>query len=314
MLEGYPSVFVVCDRNVARHLGMLGLDSYPVKSICASEEQKTLESVTGICRWLLEQEADRNALLVAVGGGITTDIAGFAACIYKRGIRYANVPTTLLGQVDAGHGGKTGVNLDSYKNMLGVIRKPEFTHIDVRTLETLPEEEFIAGSAEMLKTFIICNEGDNYGKAVDLLSSDRRRTDMETLGELIRAAASVKEGIVERDLMENGERKMLNLGHTYAHAIEWYEHTASVEHPLSHGKAVAVGMICAARLSEELGVAEKGLAERLTADFRACRLPVELPYDKALLENAIRKDKKAEGGKVNFVLIERIGKVTVRKI
>lgn len=316
LLEEYPSVFVVCDKNAATHLGTLGLDSYPCKFITADEEAKTFESVIGICRWLLEQEADRNALLVGVGGGITTDMAGFAACIYKRGIRYANVPTTLLGQVDAGHGGKTGVNLDSYKNMIGIIRRPEFTHIDVRTLATLPEEEFLGGAAEMLKTFIINNEDGNYEKTVELLSGAKGSvfSEWERLGELIRSAASIKEGIVERDLMEKGERRMLNLGHTYAHAIEWFEHTNKVANPMSHGKAVAVGIICAARLSEDLGVAEKGLEDRLAADFRACGLPVELPYDKALLEKAIRKDKKAEDGKMNFVLIEKIGKTTVRRI
>ena len=152
-LDSYPAVFVVCDRAVEGFARLLG--DYPTLTIYASESVKTAETAVDICRWLLKHGADRNALVLAVGGGVTTDLVGFAASIYKRGVAYANVPTTLLGMVDAGLGGKTGVNLDDYKNMLGTFRQPEFTWLFPDVLRSLPKREFLSGAAEMLKTFII---------------------------------------------------------------------------------------------------------------------------------------------------------------
>ena len=338
-----------------------------------------MDTVLGICRWLLECGADRDAVVYAVGGGVTTDMAGFAASIYKRGVRYVNYPTTLLCQVDAGIGGKTGVNLDGYKNILGVINFPLETRILPQALETLPERELRSGAAEMLKTFII-KDGGNYRKAVEALSRDK--VDTDELAPLIEAAAQVKREIVAQDPTEKGLRRVLNLGHTFAHAIEWYQHgharpaaaaasaaetaaaaaaaadgrtsartghenpaatrtvaaetvaasaaetvaasatTSAAETaaasagsaPYSHGEAVAIGIIQAARISEKLGIAAQGLAERLAEDFRACRLPVELPCRAQLLEQAIWKDKKAEHGIIHFVLIEDIGTVIIKDL
>ena len=163
-MKKYKHIFVVCDRNVegfARRIAGRAL-----LPITADEEHKTIDTVMEICRWLLEQGADRDALVLAVGGGVTTDMTGFAASIYKRGVRYANVPTTLLSMVDAAIGGKNGVNLYGYKNLLGVIRQPEFTAIFPEALETLPEREMRSGVAEMLKTFIIKNPKGAYERAV----------------------------------------------------------------------------------------------------------------------------------------------------
>jgi 3-dehydroquinate synthetase len=259
-----------------------------------------------ITRSLLEAGASRKALVVAVGGGITTDLAGFAASIYKRGVRYANVPTTLLAQVDAAIGGKTGVNFDAYKNMLGVIVQPVFTFVCAEALRTLPRRDFLSGAAEMLKTFIIDNEDDHYARAIQWLSAGG--SDGQ---ELILAAAAVKAGIVSRDPYEAGERRKLNLGHTFAHAIE---HEARVrEEDITHGEAVAMGMVLAARLSDALGVSA-GLAARLTADFAAVGLPTACPYPLAALAGAMDKDKKAEGDLVHFVLAERIGSVVIRDL
>lgn len=302
--------FVVYDRNVEKYA--LGIaKGRPALAITADEEHKTLESVAEICRWLLGQGADRSALVIAVGGGVTTDLVGFAASIYKRGVRYGNYPTTLLAMVDAGIGGKTGANLDSYKNMLGVIAQPEFTRSDVDVLKTLPEREFRSGAAEMLKTFIIGSEA-YYEKAVRILSAPER--DYRTLAKMIEAAAKIKRRIVRRDPYEKGLRRVLNLGHTYGHAIEWYQHTHEVEDPLTHGEAVAVGIIEAARMSEELKLAEPGLFARLAKDFEACGLPTEFPCPKEELSQAVILDKKADRGKVNFVLIKKIGKVVIKKI
>lgn len=300
----YKHIFVVYDRNVEQYALKLG--KYPSYALTADEAHKTMDTVTDICRWLLEQKADKSALLLAVGGGTTTDIAGLAASIYKRGIRYANIPTTLLAQVDAAIGGKTGVNLDGFKNMLGVIRQPEFVHITPKPLETLPEEQFLEGAAEMLKTFIICNKDNNYHHAVSALSAPY---DEKLMTPLIKAAGAIKKKIVKKDPDEKGSRRVLNLGHTYAHAIEWCS-----KGTISHGKAVAMGIIKAAEKSEEKGVAVPGLTEMLREDFRYCGLPTVCPYSEEELQTAIEQDKKQKDGKLNFVFIEKIGKVTVKKI
>ena len=304
LLSGETEVYVVYDRNVewvAREIaeqvgndGMLPIDT--------SEALKNMDTVQGICRWLLERNASRKALLVAVGGGITTDMAGFAASIYKRGIRYANVPTTLLAQVDAAIGGKTGVIFLEYKNMLGAFHMPEVTAICPEVLKTLPERQIRAGLAEMLKTFIIA-DAPAYQEAV---SSGKRAQIPD--GGLITKAASIKEAIVERDPLEHGERAVLNLGHTFAHAIE---HMALENgDDILHGEAVAIGIIMAARMAEREGVAVSGLTARLKADFKSLGLPTECPYEG--LEEAMKKDKKAEGGRVRFVLPVEIGRVVLK--
>ena len=234
-LAAHKQIFIVCDRNVEGFARFLG--DYPLLAIDTSEELKTMDSVLGICRWLLEQGADRGALVLAAGGGITTDMAGFAASIYKRGIDYANIPTTLLAQVDASIGGKTGVNLDSYKNILGSFRQPEFTYIFPDVLRSLPRREFLSGVAEMLKTFIIKNVNGGYERTVRLVGEYARggvnpactAEGLTELSALIQDASSVKQDIVDKDPLEKGERRKLNLGHTWGHAIEWWQNTAAAE-------------------------------------------------------------------------------------
>ena len=309
LLATEPEVFVVYDENASWVAGEVIAAVPGVKgsiAIEATEEEKSMETVLLITRSLLEAGASRKALVLAIGGGITTDLAGFAASIYKRGVRYANIPTTLLAQVDAAIGGKTGVNFDAYKNMLGVIVQPVFTFVCAEVLRTLPRRDFLSGAAEMLKTFVIENEDDHYARAVKWLSS--YNADGQ---ELILAAAAVKAGIVSRDPYEAGERRKLNLGHTFAHAIE---HEARVrEEDITHGEAVAMGMILAARLGVRLGVSA-GLEARLTADFAAVGLPTQCPYPLETLADAMDKDKKAESGLVHFVLAERIGSVILRDL
>ena len=267
-----------------------------------------METVLLIARSLLEAGASRKALVLAIGGGITTDLAGFAASIYKRGVRYANVPTTLLAQVDAAIGGKTGVHFDDYKNMLCVIVQPVFTFVCAEVLRTLPRRDFLSGAAELVKTFIIDNQADAYARSIRWLA--RNGADAE-LQELVFAAAAVKAGVVSRDPFEAGERRKLNLGHTFAHAIEHEARRRGDD--ITHGEAVAMGMILAARLSDALGVSTS-LEASLTQDFIAAGLPVQCPYPMAVLAEAMGKDKKAEGGFVHFVLPERIGSVVIRDL
>lgn len=301
LLQGEREVFVVCDRNVEWVAWEAGTFVGAV-SIDTSESLKTMGTVMEICKWLLENNATRDALLLAVGGGITTDLAGFAAAIYKRGIRYANVPTTLLAQVDAAIGGKTGVNFLEYKNMLGAFCMPEFTAICPDVLKTLPARQIKAGLAEMLKTFIIA-DASAYAQAVSSLKKA-----VFADGDLILKAAAIKESIVTMDPYERGPRTKLNLGHTFAHAIEHKALEAGDD--ILHGEAVAMGIIMAAEMAEREGIAEKGLAARLKADFQSLGLPTECPYTG--LEEAMAKDKKAAGGKIHFVLPERIGSVVVK--
>ncbi len=304
-------VYVIYDRNVEAFALKLA-DGRPALAITADEEHKTMDTVLDICRWLLAQGAGRDALVWAVGGGVTTDLVGFAASIYKRGVRYANYPTTLLSQVDAGVGGKTGVNLDGYKNMIGVTKFPVYTRILPEVLQSLPARELRSGAAEMLKTFIIEDKGGNYEKAVKVLSEEK--VDFAALAPLIEAAAAVKRKIVEQDPYEENLRRCLNLGHTFAHAIEWYQHTHGEADPMTHGEAVAVGIVQAALLSERLGVCRPGLADKLRADLQACGLPTELPCPEEALEDALWKDKKAEKGIIHFVLIKKIGKVIIKDL
>jgi 3-dehydroquinate synthase len=311
LLEAYPKVFLVYDRNVAWVAQEIAAACPPagMKVLDASEKAKDMATVLDLCSWLLEAGADRSSLLLAVGGGITTDLAGFAACIYRRGIRFAFVPTTLLAQVDAAIGGKTGVNFLDFKNMLGVIRQPEFTFECAQVLRTLPRRDFLSGAAELLKTFLIDNTGNAYEKTVAFLSAP---ADSATLQTLIAAAAKVKAGIVSRDEQERGERRCLNLGHTFAHAIEHEARQAGLD--VTHGEAVAVGILLAARLSEAMGLAPKGLVARLEADWTACGLPTGVPFDLGTLTSAMTKDKKAEGDTIHFVLLSSIGQVEIRKI
>ncbi len=324
-LEDYKEIFIVSDRNVASFAYSVESELEGVKGVLeieATEQNKNISTVLEICSWLMSNNADRKAMLLAIGGGITTDMAGFAASIYKRGIRFAYVPTTLLSQVDAAVGGKTGVNFDNYKNMLGVIRQPAFTYICAEVLGSLSRKDFLSGEAELLKTFIIDNSDGNYEPAVRLFSSIYHSEDfsgavqanMSELTALIGAAAKIKAGVVERDEFEHGERRKLNLGHTFAHAIEW-ESRSSLSENISHGEAVAIGMVLAAKLSESYYKdAQQGLADKLTADFASCGLPVTCPFTMDSMAGAMAKDKKAEAGKVNFVLIHSVSDVRIEKM
>lgn len=312
-LASWPEVYLVFDSAVAQLAGKL-IGAAPQIRAClgieTSEELKSMDSVLQICRFLMEAGASRKALLVGLGGGITTDMAGFAASIYKRGIDFALIPTTLLAQVDAAIGGKTGVNFDDYKNMLGVIRQPVFTWICPEPLQTLGEREERSGAAELLKTFLI-GDAALYRKAVELLgqSGDDR---YDRLQPLIFGAAGIKAEIVGRDPFEQGERRKLNLGHTFAHALE---HEARIHGAdLTHGEAVAIGIVLAARLSERLGVAEKGLAAQLEADFSRCGLPTECPFPLASLIPAMTRDKKSEAEHIHFILIAQPGRVVEKDL
>ncbi len=332
-LEPYEHVFVVADAKMNHFSGIadeieeiLKVGNANISLLDTSEGVKTMDTVMGICSWLMDRGADRDALVLAVGGGIITDMVGFAASIYKRGVRFAHVPTTLLAQVDAAIGGKTGVNFEKYKNILGVIRQPEFTYLCSKALETLTQRDFLSGAAEMIKTFII-EDGGNYEKAVDLLwnmsiesdTSDKTwpyiiHDHLLELQQLMSAAARVKAGVVSRDQFEGGERRKLNLGHTFAHAIETLAQKEGAD--ITHGEAVAMGLIFAARLSDRLynRDEESSLAMKIETELWDCNIPCYCPYSIEEMAEAMTKDKKAEGGKIHFVIPKAIGDVVIEDL
>lgn len=316
-VEGIGEAFVIYDPNVAwiaeELLEALGPAVKGAVAIEASEEGKNMDTVLLLCRSMLEAGLSRSGVVVCAGGGIISDTGGFAASIYKRGVRYITVPTTLLAQVDAGIGGKNGVNFQGLKNMLGTIVQPAFTYICAAALKTLPRREFLCGAAEMLKTFLIA-DGALYARAVEALKAGG------DLQELIIKAAQIKAAIVEEDPLEHGRRAVLNLGHTFAHAIE---HLSALKgDDIAHGEAVAMGIVLAERLSEAKAegrsvsdgryLASETLTPRsknsLAEDFASIGLPAQCPYPLEELVPAMEKDKKSTGAKVKFVLLEAPGK------
>ena len=309
--------FVIIDNNL-QHLAEYFKQFSPI-FLNAGEDNKTMESISSLATSLLEVGADRDALIIGIGGGITTDITGFTASIYKRGVKFAFVPTTLLAQVDASIGGKNGVNLHSYKNILGTINQPEWIYICPEMLRTLPEDEFKAGIAEVLKTFILFDK-EMYATAVEYFTqvaekySRKESTitygeiavehNLELLTEIIGKCAQYKSGVVERDEFEKGERRLLNLGHTFAHSIE-----KLTQGKISHGYAVSIGMVIAAKIAQAMGSAQEGFAQKLAKDLQSCGLPATLKECPATahlkmgeLAQAIKKDKKVHGSNIHFIL------------
>ena len=331
VLKDFGELYLVYDEAVASFAADLaGVVKFrSTVALEVSEEAKSMETVLRICSTLMSAEASREAVLVALGGGTVSDIAGFAAAIYKRGIRTVNIPTTLLAQVDAAIGGKSGVNFQGYKNILGAIRQPLYTILSPEPLTTLPRRQYLAGVAELIKTIIVNNEPavtvqnlrfahPTIRNAHDPCPFTWPRAAMgfaqsqPVLPEsLIVAAAKVKAGIVERDPFEAGERRVLNLGHTFAHAIE---HEAAVRgDDILQGEAVAMGIVLAGRLSDRLGESS-GMEEMLSKMLREAGLEVECPYTTHNLVDAMRQDKKAVGESVSFVLPKAIGDVIVKPV
>ncbi len=276
-----------------------------------SEAAKCLGEAERLAREIVRRGVDRHAILVGVGGGITTDMAGFLAAMLLRGLDWGAVPTTLLGMADAALGGKTAVNLPEGKNLLGAFHQPEFVLADTATLETLPAREWRCGLGEVLKAALI--DGSELLPLLEGMPADDLQGPGSAALEMIAAAGRVKMRIVEADPTEQGERKLLNLGHTFGHALETA--SAAAGGPgLAHGEAVALGLRCAARMAEEMEVAEPGLHElvlRLSGKLGLpTRYPGALPAA-AELEVYLRRDKKAHGGSLDLVLPAEAGSCLV---
>ena len=294
-------VFILTDENVAPFwlpevTHWLHCDSATDIIIKAGEQHKNLQTIQRIWKTLMKHHADRNALLVNLGGGVITDLGGFAASTYKRGIKFINVPTTLLAMVDAAIGGKTGIDFGSAKNQIGTFAEAEEVLINPGFLKTLPERELRSGLVEMLK----------YGFIAD---AKLLEINLENYQDYVLRAGEIKRDIVEKDPTENGLRKILNFGHTIGHAIE--SHCLTTECPLFHGEAVALGMAAALWHS----VQQCGLDEKVLQDFEK-QLPMLLSEAKIRLSEAdiepvlsyLVYDKKNKGEKPQFVLLEAVGK------
>ncbi len=275
----------------------------------AGEEHKTIETCSGVWSALSELDADRKSLMINLGGGVVTDLGGFVASTFKRGTAFINVPTSLLAMVDASIGGKTGVDLGALKNQIGVINTSKMVLIDTAFLKTLPPLEIRSGLAEMLKHGLIHNK--SYWEAINKCYE----TKFENLDTLIYESIIIKKDIVEQDPLEKGLRKTLNYGHTLGHAIESYFLSHDKKPTLLHGEAIAIGMVLATYLSQELTGFPTKECSAIKAVLKSIYGHVEISEaDQAPIIELLKYDKKNENGNINFVLLEGIGKPKVNCI
>lgn len=291
-------VIVITDCNIDRHYHKL-IEQYEHILIGLGETSKTWHTLDLIYRRLIELNADRSTFILGIGGGIVTDITGFVASTYMRGVEFGFVSTTLLGQVDASVGGKNGVNMDGYKNMIGTFNQPSFVICDVNMLSTLPKREFRSGLAEVIKAGVIADPKlFTMLEKCDLCSL---ATNHELLSDIVYRAIKVKADIVERDERESGDRRKLNLGHTLAHAIE------KCSSKMNHGEAVAVGLSLIADAAVRRGVLPQEECDRIKSLLSRVGFALEPPVEMRQLLKAVKKDKKSEGEQIFIIFPTGIG-------
>ena len=305
---------VVTNPTVARHYAPPALESLrsagvhaELITVPAGERFKTLTTVRRIYDALVDMKMDRRGAVVALGGGVIGDMAGFAAATYMRGVTLYQVPTTLLAQVDSSVGGKTGVDLPCGKNLVGAFYQPRAVVIDTSTLRTLPARELRSGLAEVVKHGIIYDQ--RFFQSLDLHAADLLARREQPLAEAIIRSVEIKRDVVEHDERESGLRAILNYGHTVAHAIEVLAGYGKYR----HGEASSIGMVTEALVAEREHLAEKGLARRIAATLVKMRLPVEMDdsLDTGEMIRAIELDKKRLGGKTRLALPTKLGKCAV---
>ncbi len=304
----YSKLFVFVDTNTATHCLPVfrsfldDFDDFDIIETDPGEENKNIDFCIGIWKTLLDFGADRKCLMINLGGGVITDMGGFVASTYKRGIDFINIPTTLLSQVDASVGGKTGIDIDNVKNMVGTFSLPKAVYIEQAFLTTLSKRELLSGFAEMIKHGLIA-DSEYYERLK--LSNYQSLHPIE-----IYRSIEIKNEVVSNDPLEKGIRKILNFGHTIGHAVESYALSNSKK-PLTHGEAIAIGMICEAFLSVKYG----NLTNNELEDISKYILSIYPKYkikDKSFdtLIKLMQSDKKNEGGQIMFSLLEKIGNCT----
>ena len=305
-------VAIITDSNTARLFGdtVAGLldgrcRQTLLHSFPAGEEHKTLDTVKDIYQALIEAGFDRKDLLIALGGGVVGDITGYAAATYLRGVDFVQIPTTLIAQSDSSIGGKTGVDFDGYKNMVGAFYMPKLVYMNVSVLKELDDRQFYAGFAEVMKHGLI-KDAMFYEWLLDHMYEIHDR-DPETLTEMVMRSCTVKKLVVEKDPKEQGDRALLNFGHTIGHAIEKYRNFEML-----HGECIALGMVAAAHLSWK----RNWLSREEYYEVRDMFVPFNLPISIDGIEpeeilRLTKSDKKMEGGHVKFVLLKKVGKAVI---
>ena len=306
---------IVTDSEVGAHyafavesvLNRLGLEVF-IFTFPAGEERKNLDTVSSLYKFLIERRFDRKSALIALGGGVTGDLTGFAAATYLRGIPFIQVPTSLLADTDSSIGGKTGVDLDEYKNMVGAFYMPSFVYVNVATLDTLSEREFASGMAEIIKHGLIRDKG--YYEELNINIEGIRLKDHAVLEDVIYKSLKIKAAVVEEDPTEKGLRAILNFGHTLGHAIERY-----MEFSLTHGECVALGSVAAMEISRRRGYILKEDMDGAAALMSAFGLPVRLRADEEFdMDKVIeitKSDKKMDAGRIKFILLKSIGEAVI---
>lgn len=306
-IERYSKVFVITDENIAPHFLEKLLSRLPkeTKSIRVQpgEKAKNIETVQQIWTAMKDAGLDRKSLVINLGGGVIGDMGGFAASTYMRGIDFLQIPTTLLAQIDSGIGGKTGIDFADIKNMIGTFNQPVGVLIDVATLQTLPKRELISGFGEMIKHGLIADA--SYFEKVT--SKKPEEFSPEELIDLITKSCEIKKEIVESDETENGQRKLVNFGHTIGHAIESL--SLETDNPLLHGEAVAIGMIAEAKIAHLQHMLSEEELQTIQNALQHAGLPTNTDItDKEQIIDKMKSDKKNVGGEINFTLLSRIGK------
>lgn len=306
-LENYlpgGQTIIITDDNIKKYY-QTDFPDVPVITIGTGEKIKRLATVETIFKKLLHLSCDRSSFIVGIGGGIVCDIAGFAASLFLRGVNFGFVSTSLLSQVDASVGGKNGVNLNSYKNMVGVFNQPKFVICDLDLLSTLPQNEISNGLAEIVKHALISDS--NLFHFIEKNAQKALRLDYETIFKLVAESVKIKSQVVQKDEKESNERRLLNFGHTIGHAIEGTEKKG-------HGSAVARGMVAAALFSQARHMISQTDVSRICSLLTNLNLPIALEYNAQKIIQAVHKDKKKQGKDLFYVFLERIGKARVEKI
>lgn len=267
----------------------------------AGEASKNMHTLSHLLEFLAKEEMTRTDMIVALGGGVTGDLAGFGAAVYLRGISFVQIPTTFLAAIDSSVGGKTAVDLEAGKNLAGAFYQPKLVLCDTDVLQTLPEVVFADGIAEALKYGVL---GD--AALFEKIAGGDFRQDLE---EIIETCVSMKRDVVEEDEFDTGKRQLLNLGHTFGHAIEQKSHFQ-----MTHGHAVAIGMHLIAKAAEAKGIAEKGTAATIAKALEQNQLPKETEFSPAEVAEGTLRDKKRRGGTISFVFPKKIGACEIVKI
>ena len=301
LLDAKHAVFIT-DENVYR-LHEQRFKGYKVIVIKAGEEYKNQSTADSIIQQLIALEADRQSTLVGVGGGVVTDITGYVASVYMRGITFGFVPTTLLAMVDASIGGKNGIDAGVYKNIVGCIRQPSFILYDLAFLQTLPETEWQNGFAEIIKH--ACIKDAAMFKLLQQHDVAYYRQHKKELSALVQRNVLIKLKVVQKDEFEKADRKLLNFGHTLGHALE-------NQYTLSHGQAISIGMAYAVKIAEQLLQFKQGAA--VVQLLQQYGLPVAMDFDKAKVFSVLKMDKKRARKEMNYILLEKPGKGVVTPI